>query len=77
MIMSELLNAYQNASKEEQMMLAAAISEQQGISNDFYSALKLIEGERESKAVKQAEYDRGERLRQDSAERARQMYPFT
>lgn len=75
--MSELLNAYKNASKEEQMMFAAAISGQQGTGSNVYAAMKKIEQEKEAKASKQAEYDRGERLRQDSAEKARKMYPFT
>lgn len=75
--MSELLNAYKNASKEEQMMFAAAISGQQGTGSEVYAAMKQIESEREAAASKQAEYDRGERLRQDSAEKARRMFPNT
>lgn len=75
--MNELLNAYKNASKEEQMMFAAAISGQQGTGSEVYAAMKQIESERETKASKQAEYDRGERLRQDSAEKARRMFPNT
>lgn len=75
--MSELLNAYRNASKEEQMMFAAAISGQQGTGSEVYAAMKQIESERETKASKQAEYDRGERLRQYSAEKARRMFPNT
>lgn len=74
---NNLLSAFNGATQEEKDELIAAISGQQGTSIDFYSALKLIDQEKEAKAVKQAEYDRGERLRQDSAERARQIYPFT
>lgn len=75
--MSELLDAFRNASKEEQMMFAAAISGQQGTTSEVYAAMKLIEQEKAQAAAKQAECDRGERLRQDSAEKARKMFPFT
>lgn len=74
---NKLLSAFNGATQEEKNELIAAISGQQGTGSEVYAAMKQIESEREAKASKQEEYDRGERLRQDSAEKARRMFPNT
>lgn len=67
--MTNLIDAFKNASLEEQNAFYDFIKGGNSVSDDVYSAMKKVKDEEAQAAAKQAEIQKGYKLRDESAKK--------
>lgn len=75
--MTNLIQAFKNASLEEQKAFYDFVKGGSTVSDQVYNALKTVDAERAEAVAKQAEIEKGYRLREESAKLFRAKYPNT